>query len=205
MKTHIDELVDEEMRSGTEIERNDFKIVIETFTEQMKIVAQEIEDSVHFQKTKATESLAAICLENSLDFQLDDKLIPGGYTPSSFTSSSIALISQSQKQKPDLDFTKPSTNVVLINSSFKEVVIALANVYCSNVSTQNTKLASLVTQIKKKMNLIKNSLEEVKSSLGDMKDMLKNISEMIGGVLEALAKINAIARLGPSIGGVAQL
>ncbi len=46
MKAQIDKLVDEEMGSGIEIERNDFKTVVEMFAEQMKNVAQEIENSV---------------------------------------------------------------------------------------------------------------------------------------------------------------
>lgn len=46
MKTQIDELVEKEMGSSTEVEKNDFKIVVETFMEQMRIIAQEIENSI---------------------------------------------------------------------------------------------------------------------------------------------------------------
>lgn len=46
MKAQIDELVEEEMRSGIEVERNDFKTAVEMFAEQMRNVVQEIEDSV---------------------------------------------------------------------------------------------------------------------------------------------------------------
>ena len=46
VKAQIDELVEEEMGSGTEVKRNDFKTAVETFAEQMKIVAEEIKNAV---------------------------------------------------------------------------------------------------------------------------------------------------------------
>lgn len=46
VKAIIDELVEEEMGSGTEVERNNFKTAVETFAERMKIVATDISDSV---------------------------------------------------------------------------------------------------------------------------------------------------------------
>lgn len=170
----------------------------------MRIVAQEIEDSVQSQKTKAAESLAAACLENSLVFQLDDEPIPGVDTPSGSNTSSIALGSRSQKRKRDnTDFTEPSADAVLMNNGFKEAAVALADAYRSNVNKGNTELASSVSQVEKRMDSVENSLGEVKGSLGDMKGTLGNMQEMIGGVLQALARMNAAAGLGPPTGGVA--
>lgn len=68
MKAQIDELVEEEMGFDIEVEKNDFKTAIETFAKQIRIVAQEIEDSVQSQKAKAVKSLVAACLDNSLVF-----------------------------------------------------------------------------------------------------------------------------------------
>lgn len=176
MKAQIDKLVEEEMRSDTEVERNDFKTAVETFAKQMKIVTQEIEDSVQSQKAKAAKSLAATCLGNSLVFQLDDEPIPGVDTLSGFTTSSIALESRSQKQKRDItDSIKPSTDIVLMNSGSKEIAVAFTNTYYSNINMQNTKLVSLVGQVEKRMDLVENSLGEIKGSLGDMKSTLGNI------------------------------
>lgn len=101
----------------------------------MKIVTQEIEDSVQSQKAKAAKSLAATCLGNSLVFQLDDELIPSVDTPFSSTTSSIALESRSQKQKRDItDSIKQSTDVVLMNSGFKEIAVTLTDTYSSNIN-----------------------------------------------------------------------
>ncbi len=68
MKAQIDELVEEEMESDTEIERNDFKTAVEMFAKQMRNVAQEIEDSIQAQKAKTAESLVTACLQNYLVF-----------------------------------------------------------------------------------------------------------------------------------------
>ena len=68
VKAQIDELVEEEMGSDTEVERNNFKTVVETFAEQMKNIAQEIEDAVQTRKVKAAKSFAFARLENSWFF-----------------------------------------------------------------------------------------------------------------------------------------
>lgn len=57
----------------------------------MKIIAQEIENSVQSQKFKVIESFAAACLENSLVFQLDNEQTPGIDISSSSITSSIVL------------------------------------------------------------------------------------------------------------------
>ncbi len=55
--------------------------------------------------------------------------------------------------------------MVLLNNELKEVVVALANAYTYlNINTQNTKLASLVNLIEKKINLVENLLNEVKKA-----------------------------------------
>lgn len=205
VKAQIDELIKEEMGSGTEVERNDFKTAVETFAEQMKNVAQEIKDSVQARKAKAAESLAVACLENFLVFQLDDEPIPGVDNPFGSTiSASIALAPSrsQQKRKRDGDPSEPSTDAILMNSGLKEAAVALADAYRSNASTQSAgELASSVTQIEKRMDSVETSLGEVKSSLGDIKGTLGNMQEMIGGVLQALARMNAAAGQGPPIGG----
>ena len=207
VKAQIDELVEEEMGSGTEVERNDFKTAVETFAERMKNVAQEIEDAVQSRKAKAAESLAAARLEDSLVFQLDDEPIPGVDTPSVSTTSSIALGSRPQKRKRDADSsTEPSADAVLMNSGLKDAAVALADAYTRSSHTGNTQkneLASSVNQVEKRMDSVENSLGEVKGSLGDMKGTLGSMQEMIGGVLQALARMNAAAGLGPPTSGAA--
>lgn len=46
IKAHIDEFVKEEMGSGTNIKKNDFKVAVKQFAEYMEIVVQDIDDSV---------------------------------------------------------------------------------------------------------------------------------------------------------------
>lgn len=91
MKTQIDELVKKEIGSGTEVEKNHFKMTVETFVEQMRIIAQEIENFIQSQKAKTAKSLTATRLENSLIFELDNERIISIDTPFSSTTSSIAL------------------------------------------------------------------------------------------------------------------
>lgn len=59
MKSQINELVEEELGSGTEVEKDDFKTAVEQFATRMKTVAQEINDSVKSRQQRATENLEA--------------------------------------------------------------------------------------------------------------------------------------------------
>ena len=93
-----------------------------------------------------------------------------------------------------------------MNNGLKDAAVALANAYTrSNANTHNTnaELTFSINQVERRMDSVKNSLGEIKSSLGDMKSTLGSMQEIIGGVLQALARINAAARLGPPTGGVA--
>ena len=111
----------------------------------MKIVIEEIENTVQSRKAKAVESLEVARLENSLVFQLDDEPIPGVDTLSDLTISSIALGSWSQIWKRDADSsisTESYADVILMNNGLKDVVVAIADVYnCSNANTYNTNTA----------------------------------------------------------------
>ena len=53
------------MRSGTEIEKNDFKVVMGQFTQLMQTVDQGIEDLVKTRQQKVAESLKVAKLENA--------------------------------------------------------------------------------------------------------------------------------------------
>ena len=179
MKAQIDELVKKKMGSGTKIEKNYFKMAVETFIEQMKNIAQEIEDAIQSQKIKTAKSFSTAYLENSLVFQLDDELIPDIVTPLGSTISSIALRSQSQKQKNEVNSSTESfADVVLMNSKLKDAAVVFADTYTRSSHAENTQineLVFLVNQVEKKMYLIKNSLEEVKGSLEDIKDTLESM------------------------------
>lgn len=46
VKTRINKLVEKEIGLGTEVEQDDFKIVIEQFAKQMEGIAREIDNAV---------------------------------------------------------------------------------------------------------------------------------------------------------------
>lgn len=46
IKAQIDKLVEKELESAIEVKKDDCKTAIEIFVEQMKIIAQEIKDSI---------------------------------------------------------------------------------------------------------------------------------------------------------------
>lgn len=64
----LDELVEEEMGSGTEVERDDFKSAVKQFTKRWKTVANKIKNMVKTRKEQAAENLEATRLEKSLIF-----------------------------------------------------------------------------------------------------------------------------------------
>lgn len=136
VKARIDELVEEEMGSGTEVERNDFKAAVEQFAHHMETVAQDIEDSVKTRQQKAAENLETARLENALIFEIDDELIPGVDTPnrSSTPGSSIALNPWQKKRKRNNENTsetqlEASQNAVLIANSFRDSTAVLADTF----------------------------------------------------------------------------
>lgn len=127
VKAIINELVEEEMGSGTEVERNDFKTAVETFAERMKNVASNISDSVKTRQEKIAENLEAARLENSFTFQIDDEPIPGIDAPDNRTSagtsravtpgSSIALAPRSKKRKRESEVDAgPSADAMLLTN-----------------------------------------------------------------------------------------
>lgn len=46
IKVQIEKLVEKEIRSSTKGKKNDFKMAIETFAEQIRIMTRKIEDSI---------------------------------------------------------------------------------------------------------------------------------------------------------------
>lgn len=72
VKAYIDALIEEEIRLGTEIEKNDFKASVQQFAEYMETITQDIDDSVKSCQQKAAENLKAVRLENALIFQIND-------------------------------------------------------------------------------------------------------------------------------------
>lgn len=85
------------MGSDTKVERNSFKIAVKTFTEQMKNIANNINNSIKTKQEKIAKYKEAAWFENLLIFQIDDKLIPNIDIPENRTSAGInrSVISRS--------------------------------------------------------------------------------------------------------------
>lgn len=113
------------MRSGIEVEKNNFKLVVEQFAHHIETVTQDIENSVKTRQQKAIENLKEAKLENALIFEIDDKPIFEVDIPnrSSTSESSIILNPRQKKRKWNNENTsktqlEASQSAVLIANSF---------------------------------------------------------------------------------------
>lgn len=91
VKTRIDKLVEEKIKLGIKIEKNDFKAMVKQFAKHMETVAQNINDLVKSYHQKVVENLEAARLENMSIFQINDKPISRTDTPNSSTNYSNTL------------------------------------------------------------------------------------------------------------------
>lgn len=90
------ELVEEEIGSGTRIDQDDFKAAVEQFSKRLKMVEEALDTQVKSQKEHAVELYEAARLQSAMAFGLDDKPILGVDAPSNSSglrtaSSSISL------------------------------------------------------------------------------------------------------------------
>lgn len=217
VKTQINELVEEEMGSGTEVERDDFKTAVEQFAERMQIVAQEIEDSVKSRQQRAAENLEAARLENSLIFEIDEP-IPGVDTPvasssTQSTSRSIALTPRPTKRKREKEPTsdQPSADAFLLSNGFKEASTILADAYRASQTVAEPRRSGIPQQeiLEQRMDKLEANVQSMvekalqapppaTQALEKKVDQMKTEMEgMVGRVLEALTGLNAAAGLGP--------
>ena len=165
VKARIVELVEEEMGSGTEVKRDDFKTAVEQFAKRMVEVAREIDDAVKSRQQRAAENFEAARLKNSLVFQVDDELIPGVDTPAansnSSRSSSIALAPRASKRKREAEpMDQPSTDTMLFSTGFKEATTILANAYCASQSQTVESIAS-IEALEKKLDQMEANVQSI--------------------------------------------
>lgn len=83
VETSIDKLVENEMRSSTQIERNAFTVAVEQYASRWQAVADEINESVRVHQQRAAETMEVARLASSLVIDVDDEPIPGVNAPSS--------------------------------------------------------------------------------------------------------------------------
>lgn len=77
VKARIDELVDEEMGSGTQVEQDNFKAAVEQFAIRMNTVQDKLESAIKDKQTWGVELFEAAKLQSAMVFGLDDETIAG--------------------------------------------------------------------------------------------------------------------------------
>lgn len=77
VKARINELVDKEMGSSTQVEQDDFKTAVEQFAIRMNTVQDELESAVKDKQTQAAELFEAAKLQSAMVFGLNDEPIAG--------------------------------------------------------------------------------------------------------------------------------
>lgn len=73
----VDELVEEEMGSGTQVDQDDFKVAVEQFNDRLKTVKKELDKQVKTKQAQTAELFEAARVQSAMVFGLDDELIPG--------------------------------------------------------------------------------------------------------------------------------
>ncbi len=147
INTRVDELIEKEMSSGTDVKHNDFKASIETFLSQMKAIKEEVNKSVKSAWQKVAEIYEVTHIESVLVFEIDDKPIPGVNT---LTSTSIRLSTQdisialsdtesSRKKRCSASFyfSKEKSNTeaaIILANSFEKSAIKLTNTFSTSKS-----------------------------------------------------------------------
>ena len=191
VEARLDELVEEEMESGTEVEKDDFKSAVEQFTNRWQTVANEIEDMVITRQERAAKNLEAARLENNLIFQVDDEPIPGLDTPTNSTRSgtpSIALNGRGKCKRSEMESTnlnndaQPSKDAVLLATSFRESTAALAAALRDNrnpvVPAALPAPTSVPDNYEHRIDKVKT---ELKNEMGEMWSMMERILQAVAG------------------------
>lgn len=142
----VDELVEEEMGSGTQVDQDDFKVAVEQFNDRVKTVKKELDKQVKTKQAQTAELFEAARVQSAMVFGLDDEPIPGvdatADSPHATTSgkSSIALnqvaCAAANKRKRE-DNQGPSSDAMLLADSFKESTAVLARALVGRSQTDS--------------------------------------------------------------------
>ncbi|MCJ1348862.1 hypothetical protein MMC31_007095, partial [Peltigera leucophlebia] len=193
-----DELVSEEMGSGTQVDQDNFKTAVEKFAQRIKAVGQELETQVKSQQAKAAELFESACVQSAMVFGLDDEPIPGVDAPSNSSiaaprlSSSIALNllarATANKRKRE-DSATPSANDVqtsrendALANSFEKATNVLAKALQNRglEPTTAATISALNDQILRMESWLTDVQSNMEARLGDVTGMLGKILAAVG-------------------------
>ncbi len=88
-----EDLVSEEMGSGTQVDQGDFKAAVKQFAESIKVIDEELESQVKLSQAKAAELFESACFQIARVFELDDEPISGVNALSNSSSATAARAS----------------------------------------------------------------------------------------------------------------
>lgn len=178
-------------------------------------MANEIEDMVKTYQERVAKNLKAAQLENSLIFQIDDELIPGIDIPTNSTRSGtlfITLNGRGKRKYSEMESTnssnnvKPSKDVVLLATSFRESIVILAtalkdsrNLFISTPSALAPPALAPLAPLSADLDdsptyehCINKVKTELKNEMGEMKSMMEKILHAVAGQ-QAAAESSAAA------------
>ena len=202
-----DELVSEEMGSGTQVDQDDFKTAVEQFAQRIKAVDQELETQVKSQQAKAAELFESARAQSAMVFGLDDEPIPGVDAPSNSStaaprsSSSIALNplarATANKRKRE-DSATPSANDVQVSrendalaNSFEKATNVLAEALRNRGPEPAT--AATISALNDRILRMESRLTDVQSN---MEARLGDVTGMLGKILAAVGEGQVKAKRG---------
>lgn len=187
VETRIDELVEKEMGSGTEMERNDIKAAVEQFAGRWHTVTDEISDTVKTRQTRAAEILEAARLESSQGSNVTNELIrdvdtpsnsPTGSTGSEPPSTALALQANKRRRVDPEASTingEMSTDAMLLATSFRESTTLLAEALRATRQAPVAELP-LPTATPPAHNLsLEQRVDRIESALDDLRGMVGRI------------------------------
>lgn len=204
VKARIDELVEEEMGSGTQLEQDDFKAAVEQFARRMETVQKDLDEQVKAKRANAAEKFETARLQSDMVFGLDDEPIPGiesgalGAAPGH--PSSIALNANTRKRKRNNSSNGISIDAAtILSETIERTTTVLAQALTSappeqaptpapalRPTTPPAKEAD-VAALEQKMTTMEARFE---ARMGDMQNMLSRILSAVGGQTESRKGIN---------------
>lgn len=196
VKARIDELVEEEMGSGTQVDQDDFKAAVEVFRNRWEIVENEIKQSKQSNDAQAAELFEAARVQKAMVFELDDEPIAGidsAEHGSNARNASIALNSSNRKQKREAD-SGPSHDAILLAGAFEKSTGMLAKALVAGQRSDTRSSSSFPStpptqapssnnlgEFNQRMTKVETGLEGMATELGDMKNMLGRIFAAVSG------------------------
>lgn len=174
VKARIDELVEEEMGSGTQVEQDDFKEAVEKFGERMDAIQKNLDSAVKDKQAQAAELFEAAKLQSEMVYGLDDEPISGVEAAANLGPSSRTIaLNSSRKRK--WDDSGISNNVVLMSKTLEKTTTVLAQALVDSRG-ETVSLSGNVAAFDKKISDMEHRIEaKIEACWGDIEGKLDRI------------------------------